>query len=164
MTLRLFFALCLVMLAACQPPAPQAVQSPAPENGNPPSPSPVVDNTNPVASASLVPSPSASIGASAAPSTAPGLTPSPVPTPDPASPSAESISFAAAREVLNRNCLSCHGGSGGVFFRTPEEILQKADRIRQRAIVERSMPLGRALSEQDYQTLSQWLEQGAPGP
>jgi uncharacterized membrane protein len=52
----------------------------------------------------------------------------------------------------------------GVRFDTPEEVTVWKERIRARAIVTRSMPLNNrtGMTDEERDTLAQWLSQGAP--
>jgi uncharacterized membrane protein len=60
--------------------------------------------------------------------------------------------FAEARHVIDRRCTVCHSANpsdltfgvapGGVAFDTPEQIVARAARIRERAVVTRTMPPG----------------------
>ena len=52
---------------------------------------------------------------------------------------------------------------GGVAFDTPEEIAARAPRIRERAVVTRTMPPGNKTRITDYEraVLARWIERGA---
>src|SRR5205807_3153627 len=63
------------------------------------------------------------------------------------------VTFAEVRHIIDRRCGACHsahpsdmtfGGVAplGVMFDTPEEIIARASRIKERAVVQKTMPLG----------------------
>jgi len=74
------------------------------------------------------------------------------------------------KALIATNCAKpCHNSSlvtGGKIFETYEQIKASIDRIRQRAIVERTMPeIGspyNPLSQSDYNKLKCWIDRGAP--
>jgi uncharacterized membrane protein len=84
------------------------------------------------------------------------------------------VGFAAAREVIDRRCVSCHStrntddvfraAPNGVTFDTPENIRARADLIRTRVVVLRNMPLANKTSMTDAERdlLARWLDAGAP--
>jgi uncharacterized membrane protein len=63
----------------------------------------------------------------------------------------ERVGFVAAKEIIDRRCLSCHSQAptddvfriapNGVTFETPESIRARAETIRARVVVLRNMPL-----------------------
>ena len=77
--------------------------------------------------------------------------------------------FADARAVINRRCLPCHSqyptddlfrmAPNGVTFDSPEQILSRADRIRERAVIQKTMPFGNktGITEAERETLGRWL-------
>lgn len=83
------------------------------------------------------------------------------------------ISFADARRVIDRRCASCHSLApsdvslgvmpAGVAFDTPEQIQALAARIRERAVVTRTMPPGNKsnMTEVERAILARWIEGGA---
>jgi uncharacterized membrane protein len=86
---------------------------------------------------------------------------------------AERASYAAARDVVKRHCLSCHSrknsevafpiAPGGVVFDTPADMRRFAERIRARAAIERTMPLlnKTGITDEERALLARWVEQGA---
>lgn len=84
------------------------------------------------------------------------------------------VSFAEARAVINQRCLACHSATpldrtfgpspGGASFDTPESIRSFAARIKVRAVVSGTMPLGNktAMTEAERELLGRWVDQGAP--
>jgi uncharacterized membrane protein len=83
------------------------------------------------------------------------------------------IPFADARRILDRRCVACHSTTpsdvslgvmpAGVAFDTPEQIQLLAARIKERAIVTRTMPPGNKTRMTDVERaiLARWLESGA---
>jgi uncharacterized membrane protein len=83
------------------------------------------------------------------------------------------VSFAEAREIINKNCVACHSAwptdkvlslaTGGVHFDTPQEIVAKADRIYFRAVETKTMPFAnmKPISEDERDKLGRWIKQGA---
>jgi uncharacterized membrane protein len=77
--------------------------------------------------------------------------------------------FGEARAIINRRCLPCHSqyptddlfrtAPNGVTFDTPAQILARADRIRERAVVQKTMPLGNktGITDEERALLAQWL-------
>ena len=83
------------------------------------------------------------------------------------------VSFAEARHVIDRRCGACHSARpsdvslgvtpAGVMFDTPDQIIALAARIRERAVVQRTMPAGNRtmMTDQERALLGRWVEQGA---
>jgi uncharacterized membrane protein len=81
--------------------------------------------------------------------------------------------FGEARVVIARRCAPCHSAAptypglaapqAGVAFDTPEQMRAWAARIRERAVVARTMPLGNAtgMTEEERALLGRWVETGA---
>jgi uncharacterized membrane protein len=106
-----------------------------------------------------------------APAPAPSPEPSapaptdPVPTPsDPATVTFAQVQdriFGAPGSTAFR-CTTCHGAASPlVQLDTYDKILPKLDRIRERALVLKTMPPQTPLSEGDQQLLKAWIDQGA---
>jgi uncharacterized membrane protein len=85
------------------------------------------------------------------------------------------VTFEDARHVIDRRCAACHsehpsdltfGGVApvGVLFDTPEQIIARAARIRERAVVTKTMPPGNKthITEAERAVLGRWVAQGAP--
>jgi uncharacterized membrane protein len=82
------------------------------------------------------------------------------------------IPFVEARRVLDRRCTACHSATpsdvslgvmpGGVAFDTPEQIQAFVARIRERAIVTRTMPPANKtmLTERERAILAKWIAEG----
>jgi uncharacterized membrane protein len=89
-------------------------------------------------------------------------------------PGAPPVAYASVRFVLEERCVPCHSdhpsllssppAPAAVRFDTPEEVTTWRERIRARAIVTRSMPLNNrtGMTDEERDTLAQWLMQGAP--
>jgi uncharacterized membrane protein len=86
------------------------------------------------------------------------------------------MTFADVRHVVDRRCAACHSehpsdltfgaAPGGVMFDTPEQIVARAARIRDRAVVTRTMPPGNKtnITEAERALLGRWIAEGAVGP
>jgi uncharacterized membrane protein len=84
--------------------------------------------------------------------------------------------FADVRHVIDRRCAVCHSSQpadlsfgaapGGVTFDTPEQIVARSARIRERAVVSRTMPPGNRTNMTDAERalLGLWVAQGAAIP
>lgn len=83
------------------------------------------------------------------------------------------IAFADVRHIIDRRCSVCHSerptdpafpvAPGGVMFDTPEQIVAHAARIRERAFVTRTMPLGNKtkITDAERAILGSWAAQQA---
>jgi uncharacterized membrane protein len=83
------------------------------------------------------------------------------------------VTFAEARHVIDRRCAACHSAQpsdltfgaapAGVMFDTPEQIASRASRIRERAIVTRTMPPANKthITDDERAILARWIELGA---
>lgn len=86
------------------------------------------------------------------------------------------VTFADARHVIDRRCAACHSlqpsdsafgaAPAGVAFDLPAQIQSHAARIRERAVVTRTMPPANKthITEQERAILGRWIAQGAHGP
>lgn len=86
------------------------------------------------------------------------------------------VTFDDARHVVDRRCAACHSlqpsdssfgvAPAGVAFDLPAQIRAHAARIRERAVVTRTMPPGNKthITEQERAILGRWIEQGARIP
>jgi uncharacterized membrane protein len=86
------------------------------------------------------------------------------------------VTFADARHVIDRRCAVCHSATpvdsslgvtpAGVMFDTPEQIVARASRIQERAIVTRTMPPGNKthITDVERAILAQWISDGAKAP
>jgi uncharacterized membrane protein len=85
-------------------------------------------------------------------------------------------SFAEVQAVVLSRCVACHAAAprlaafgaapGGVNLEEPAQIARWADRIRERVITTRTMPLGNmtAMTEDERLLLARWIGHGAPTP
>ncbi|MEP6493295.1 MAG: urate hydroxylase PuuD [bacterium] len=83
------------------------------------------------------------------------------------------VVFADARHVIDRRCSACHSlqpsdltfgvAPAGVAFDTPDQIVARAARIRERAVITRTMPPGNKtrITEVERAILGRWIELGA---
>jgi uncharacterized membrane protein len=88
-------------------------------------------------------------------------------------PVAGPVTFADARHVVDRRCAVCHSAvpvdatfgpaPGGVAFDTPEQIMSRAARIRERAVVTRPMPPANKthITDEERAVLARWIDGGA---
>ncbi len=86
---------------------------------------------------------------------------------------AEPVAFAQAQAVIDQRCATCHSAKprdpgfpqppAGVSFDTPEQIARLADRIKVRAVLSQSMPLGNktGMTADERVLLGRWIDQGA---
>ena len=84
------------------------------------------------------------------------------------------VSFSDARNVIDTRCIACHSRepthptapvpSGGVVFDTPEDIAVWAPRIYERAVIDKTMPLGNLtqMTDEERDVLAGWYTSGAP--
>lgn len=85
----------------------------------------------------------------------------------------EPVTFGQAHRIIDRRCAACHSAApsdlsfgvapGGVMFDTPEQILAHIARIRERAVVTRTMPPANKtnITETERAMLGRWITQGA---
>src|SRR5262245_39251638 len=83
------------------------------------------------------------------------------------------VTFDDARHVIDRRCSVCHStqpvdstfgqAPAGVAFDTPEQIVERAARINERAVVTMTMPPGNKthITETERAILAKWIAQGA---
>ncbi|HKE89645.1 MAG TPA: urate hydroxylase PuuD [Gemmatimonadales bacterium] len=88
--------------------------------------------------------------------------------------SGPAASFAEVRVVIAQRCASCHSRAptypgipaapAGVMFDTPAEIQAKAQRILDRAVTTKTMPLGNltGITDAERDVLRRWVSAGAP--
>jgi uncharacterized membrane protein len=89
-----------------------------------------------------------------------------------ASVESRSVSFDEARHVIDRRCAACHSAQpsdltfgaapAGVMFDTPEQIVARVARIRERAVVTRTMPPANKthITDEERAILGRWIELG----
>jgi uncharacterized membrane protein len=83
------------------------------------------------------------------------------------------VAFADARGVIERRCVECHSATpsdttftaapAGVMFDTPEQIQRMAARIKERAVVTKTMPFNNktGITDAERALLGAWVDQGA---
>ncbi len=83
------------------------------------------------------------------------------------------VTFAAVTEVITHRCLPCHSrrptdpqfpvAPANVAFDTPEQIRNMAPRIRERAVVTKTMPLANKteITDGERGILARWVKDGA---
>jgi uncharacterized membrane protein len=93
-----------------------------------------------------------------------------------ARPSMAQPSYAEARALVEKHCVSCHSdrptvaafpvAPASVELDTPEQMRAHAARIRVRTAVEKTMPFlnKTAMSDAERRMLAAWVEAGAPVP
>ena len=92
----------------------------------------------------------------------PSTSPSPSPSPSEL-PVIGTVTYAQVNaQVFARNCVMCHGRSGGVNLESYDSILQVLSRVQDEALVQKSMPPNGPLSDSDQLLLSTWIQEGAP--
>ncbi|MBK9714112.1 MAG: urate hydroxylase PuuD [Kouleothrix sp.] len=87
--------------------------------------------------------------------------------------SAGTVPFSEARAVIARRCQPCHSATptddqftvapAGVTFDTPERIQSLAARIKERAVISKTMPFGNktGITDEERALLGAWIDQGA---
>jgi uncharacterized membrane protein len=98
-----------------------------------------------------------------------GSTPNAVTAADSSAP----VSFTDARRIIDRRCTACHSAApsdvsfgvapGGMTFDTPEQILAHVARIRERAVLTRTMPPANKtkITDAEREMLGRWIALGA---
>ncbi|MBA3470462.1 MAG: urate hydroxylase PuuD [Herpetosiphonaceae bacterium] len=83
------------------------------------------------------------------------------------------VAFADAQAIISQRCVACHSAAptdkqfpvapGGVILETPEQIQRFAGRIKERAVITRTMPFGNqtGMTEAERALLGAWIDQGA---
>lgn len=75
--------------------------------------------------------------------------------------------YAKVQSILTTKCSSsrCHGSAGargGTVLETYDQTKAKADRIKQRSLVEKTMPPAAPLSSNEMAVLQCWFDAGMP--
>ena len=76
-----------------------------------------------------------------------------------------SATFTKVQSIMTSKCNTCHdarNAAGGTVLETYDQVKAKADRINQRAIIEKTMPPGTALSSSETAILKCWISSGTP--
>jgi uncharacterized membrane protein len=84
-----------------------------------------------------------------------------------------SVAFADAQAIIARRCQPCHSAAptddqfkappAGIVLDTPEHIQALAPRIKERAVISKTMPFGNktGMTEAERARLGAWIDQGA---
>ena len=96
------------------------------------------------------------------------------PTPLAAVDNSGPVDFAEVRHIIDRRCAVCHSerptdpafpaAPSGVMFDTPEQIVARAARIRERAFVTKTMPFANktGITDAERAVLGRWAQQTIP--
>lgn len=88
----------------------------------------------------------------------------------------KAVSFTEVAGIIDQRCHACHAAKPtfegiaeapkGVMFDSAEQILAKAEAIRQQVVIAKAMPLGNAtgMTENERAAIASWLADGAKGP
>ncbi len=86
------------------------------------------------------------------------------------------VAFADVHNVIHKRCTNCHSESptddiwktapAGVMFDSSTQIVRMAQRIRERAVVQKTMPLNNktGITDEERELLGRWVDQGANVP
>ncbi len=86
------------------------------------------------------------------------------------------VAFGEVADIVSKRCTRCHSQNpsdpvykaapNGVMFDNPDQIIRKANDIKQRAVTLKNMPLANvtAITDEERATLGAWIDQGAKGP
>ncbi|WP_394836229.1 urate hydroxylase PuuD [Pendulispora rubella] len=86
----------------------------------------------------------------------------------------EKVDFSAVRIVIGQRCVPCHSATttddqwkvapSNVTFDTPEQIKMYAERIKARAVINKTMPFGNktGMTQEERDLLARWFLQGSP--
>ncbi len=98
----------------------------------------------------------------------------PSPASSPGTGGAPAPSFVQVRTIIVQRCTICHSETpidpgfsspaGGVRFDTPDQIRGRAGRIKERAVVLKTMPLANktGMPDEERAILGRWIDAGAP--
>ncbi len=87
--------------------------------------------------------------------------------------SGEKIAFHTVQGVMHDRCLQCHSAHptddtwktapAGVMFDSPEQVKRLAPRIKERAVISRTMPLANktGITQSERDLIGDWIDQGA---
>jgi uncharacterized membrane protein len=73
--------------------------------------------------------------------------------------------YTKVQAIMITKCNTCHSArnaAGGTVLETYEQVKANADRINQRAIIEKTMPPAAPLSANEIAILQCWISSGAP--
>lgn len=93
-----------------------------------------------------------------------------------ATPQLPPVQFADVHQIIRTRCVACHSAQPsepmfpvaptGVMFDSPEQILILAPRIKERAVVTRTMPFinKTGMADDERALIGRWVDEGARGP
>lgn len=64
--------------------------------------------------------------------------------------------------IINNNCVSCHSGIQPPRLTNYSEVINNIERVKVRAITEKTMPVSAPLSDSDIEKLNCWINQNTP--
>ena len=64
--------------------------------------------------------------------------------------------------IINDNCVSCHSGVQPPRLTNYSEVINSIERVKARAITEKTMPESKPLSDSDIEKLNCWINQNTP--
>lgn len=75
--------------------------------------------------------------------------------------------FTSVKPIIAMKCATaaCHNAAsaaGGTILETYDQVKAKADRINQRAIIDKTMPSDKPLNANEMAALKCWISSGAP--
>lgn len=82
------------------------------------------------------------------------------------------VNFAEVNVIIQKRCLSCHStkptddfftaAPNGISYETPQNIVQLKDKIMQRVVITKTMPLNNktGMTDEERNTIRCWIEQG----
>ena len=85
----------------------------------------------------------------------------------------DKVSFTQVYSIINERCVSCHSAQptdkiwtsppNGVVYDTPEDIANLSEKIMQRVVITKTMPLNNqtGITPEERQIIGCWIEQGA---
>lgn len=98
----------------------------------------------------------------------------PTPTPSSSTTPVSKVEFVKVKDVITQKCTVCHAlpenrtigkgmpTAGNVLFETSEQIKEKADRIKTRAVTTKTMPIGGVtITDEERDLIGKWVDQGA---
>ena len=98
------------------------------------------------------------------------------PTPAGAVTGKQAVTFEQVQAIVKTRCVACHSATPtepmfpvapvGVMFDTPAQIVLLAPRIKDRAVVTRTMPFinKTGMADDERELLGRWVDEGAHGP
>jgi uncharacterized membrane protein len=86
------------------------------------------------------------------------------------------VAFVEVADIMHNRCTPCHSATptndvykiapNGVMFDTADQITRQAEKIKERTVTLKNMPLANVtkMTVEERATIAAWLEQGAKGP